>query len=105
MVLAASKTASVRVRATGRVVLAGGTFDLFHRGHIDALRQLRRYGDVVVVAVSSDRRVRQRKGAQRPILSQAERSLLVDAIRYVDFTIRMPPPSKRHPIPTLSIME
>ena len=37
-----------------KIVFAGGAFDLLHQGHIEALKDLRRHGDIVVIAVSSD---------------------------------------------------
>jgi cytidyltransferase-like protein len=86
------------------IVFAGGTFDLFHSAHVEALRRLRRFGEVVVVAVSSDMRVRERKGLSRPILSQKERVRIVEAIRHVDFALIAPEPTHRHPVPTMRIL-
>ena len=95
----------IRLSLAGKnIVFAGGTFDLFHRGHVDALKALRRYGDVVVIAVSSDRRVAQRKGKLRPILPQSERLALIDSIRYVDYSLIAPPPRVGLQVPTVRIL-
>lgn len=96
-----------RLRRTLRgkkIVYAGGTFDLVHNGHIEALKNLRKFGDIVVIAVSSDTRVRQRKGWRRPILSQRERLACMDAIRYVDYSLIAPEPPRNKPVPTIRIL-
>jgi len=41
-----------------KIVFAGGTFDLFHLGHAESFKNLRKFGDVLVIAVSSNKRVR-----------------------------------------------
>lgn len=72
-------------RAGGRVVvLASGVFDLMHPGHIRFLEAARAQGDLLIVAVNSDRIVRQAKGATRPILPEAERAELLAALAPVD---------------------
>jgi rfaE bifunctional protein nucleotidyltransferase chain/domain len=72
-------------RAAGRVVvLASGVFDLMHPGHIRFLEAARAEGDLLIVAVNSDRIVRERKGPGRPILPEAERAELLAALASVD---------------------
>jgi rfaE bifunctional protein nucleotidyltransferase chain/domain len=72
-------------RAAGRVVvLARGVFDLMHPGHIRFLEAARAEGDLLIVAVSSDRTVREAKGPARPILPEAERAELLAALASVD---------------------
>ena len=70
-----------------RVVLANGCFDILHVGHIRYLEDARRFGDVLVVAVNSDRSVRELKGQGRPILNEEERTELVSALRCVDYVV------------------
>ena len=88
-----------------KIVFAGGTFDIFHKGHIEAIKNLKKYGDIVIIAVSTNKRVRERKGPLRPILSQKERLALVDAVRYVDFCLLAPESKKGLPVPTMRILE
>ena len=72
-------------RAAGRVVvLANGVFDLMHPGHIRLLEAARAEGDLLIVAVSSDRVVRDNKGPARPVLPEAERAELLAALASVD---------------------
>jgi len=45
-----------------RIVLTSGTFDLFHIGHAQYLEKAKALGDVLIVGVDSDEKVRKRKG-------------------------------------------
>lgn len=86
------------------IVFAGGTFDIIHRGHVDFLKNLRSRGDIVVIAVSTDGRVKERKGSSRPIHTQKDRALIIDAMRDVDFTTIAPERDNDIP-PTIRILE
>lgn len=73
-------------KATGKVVvLANGCFDIFHVGHIRYLRGARAKGDLLIVALNSDKSVRKLKGKGRPILPQAERAEILSAFSFVDY--------------------
>jgi D-beta-D-heptose 7-phosphate kinase/D-beta-D-heptose 1-phosphate adenosyltransferase len=75
-------------RAAGRVVvMTHGVFDLMHPGHIRFLEGARAEGDLLIVAVSSDRIVRENKGPARPILPEAERAELLAALAPVDAVV------------------
>jgi rfaE bifunctional protein nucleotidyltransferase chain/domain len=67
-----------------RVVLTNGAFDLLHVGHLRYLAGARVHGDVLVVAVNSDRSVRSSKGPLRPIIPEAERVEIVSHLWMVD---------------------
>jgi rfaE bifunctional protein nucleotidyltransferase chain/domain len=67
-----------------RVVLTNGCFDLLHAGHVALLEAARREGDVLVVALNSDRSVRAIKGGGRPIVPEGERALVLLALEAVD---------------------
>lgn len=74
-----------RVRASGgTVVMAGGCFDLMHAGHVEYLEGARRLGDCLVVALNSDRSVRELKGDDRPLVPESDRARLLRALRCVD---------------------
>src|SRR3989344_2629132 len=75
-----------------KIVLAGGAFDILHQGHIDFLRSLREFGDVLVIAIKSDAEVRSYKDLDRPIQNEDVRAAIIDAIRYVDYTVIAPEP-------------
>jgi rfaE bifunctional protein nucleotidyltransferase chain/domain len=69
------------------VVLANGCFDILHVGHVRYLEAARALGDVLVVAVNSDRSVRAIKEPGRPILDESERVALISALRCVDHVV------------------
>lgn len=67
------------------VGMTSGSFDLLHDFHLRYLKLCRRQCDLLVVGVDSDRLVRKRKGPTRPIMSEFQREMLVNALKYVDF--------------------
>ena len=77
-----------RLRAAGaRLVFTNGVFDLLHVGHVRYLAQARALGDALVVAINSDRTVRELKGPRRPVFDQAERAEILAALRPVDYVV------------------
>ncbi|HMF01127.1 MAG TPA: adenylyltransferase/cytidyltransferase family protein [Terriglobia bacterium] len=69
------------------VVLANGCFDILHVGHLRYLQGARALGDILVVAINSDKSMRSIKDSGRPILGQDERVALVSALRCVDYIV------------------
>jgi rfaE bifunctional protein nucleotidyltransferase chain/domain len=67
------------------VVFTNGCFDLLHPGHTRYLAEARKLGDVLVVAVNTDRSVRELKGPGRPIQPEAERAEILAALDSVDY--------------------
>lgn len=67
-----------------RIVLTSGTFDLFHIGHAQYLEKAKSYGDILIVGVDSDARVKKRKGPTRPIVPEHERVLILSHVRHAD---------------------
>lgn len=70
-----------------KVVLTNGCFDLLHRGHVQILRGAKNCGDILIVAVNTDRSVRAIKGPLRPVLSESDRTELIAAMEMVDYVI------------------
>ena len=74
------------VRAAGKsLVFTNGVFDLLHVGHVRYLVEARALGDVLLVALNSDRTVHQLKGEGRPITNESERAEILAALRQVDY--------------------
>ena len=67
-----------------RIVFTNGCFDLLHPGHIQYLAHAKTLGDVLVVAVNSDKSVEQIKGPLRPIIPEHTRAEMVAALKPVD---------------------
>jgi len=68
-----------------RVVFTNGCFDLLHPGHTRYLSEARAMGDVLIVAVNSDRTVGALKGTGRPIFPERERAEVLAALQPVDY--------------------
>ncbi len=68
----------------GRVVAAGGCFDLLHAGHVGLLQMARDLGDCLVVLLNSDRSVRELKGPGRPVVPEEDRAAVLAALGCVD---------------------
>ena len=64
--------------------MVNGTFDVLHPGHIALLNTARSYGDFLVVAIDTDRRVKELKGDKRPINCQQDRSIMLSNLKAVD---------------------
>jgi rfaE bifunctional protein nucleotidyltransferase chain/domain len=74
--------------AAGRTVaLANGVFDLFHVGHLRYLRGAKAEADLLVVAVNSDLSTRLNKGPGRPVVPEAERAEILEALECVDHVV------------------
>jgi D-glycero-beta-D-manno-heptose 1-phosphate adenylyltransferase len=77
----------VPLLAARKVVLANGCFDILHVGHLRYLQGAKKLGDVLVVAINSDKSMRIIKDQGRPILPETERVALVSALRCVDYVV------------------
>ncbi len=75
-----------RLRSEGkRLVFTNGVFDLLHVGHVRYLAQARALGDALLVAINSDRSVRDLKGENRPVTNEQERAEILAALRQVSY--------------------
>src|SRR5256885_275821 len=75
-----------RLRNAGRkLVFTNGVFDLLHVGHVRYLAAARMLGDALLVAINSDRTVRDLKGAGRPLVNQNERAEILAALRATNY--------------------
>ena len=66
------------------IVLINGVFDILHKGHIELLKFSKMQGTKLIVAIDSDRRVKELKGNDRPINNQEDRRRILETNRYVD---------------------
>ena len=86
MIVTIEALASIRKRhADQKLVLTSGTFDLFHVGHLNYLEHVKQYGDVLVVLLSGDNRVKARKGSSRPIIPEDDRARILDSLKIVNY--------------------
>ena len=67
------------------LVLTNGVFDLLHRGHVTYLARARALGAALLVALNSDKSVRNLgKGTDRPLNPLADRLAVLAALECVD---------------------
>ena len=67
-----------------KTVFVNGCFDILHPGHIKLFQTARSFGDRLIVAIDSDRKVKEMKGYTRPINSVSTRKIILESIRYID---------------------
>jgi len=65
-------------------IFVNGTFDIVHKGHLELLNYSRSLGTYLLVAIDSDRRVKELKGSTRPINTQDDRVMLLKNLRAVN---------------------
>ena len=56
-----------------KIVFTNGCFDLLHIGHIRYLQEAKKFGDILIIGLNSDKSVQLLKGQSRPIISEMER--------------------------------
>lgn len=75
----------VALRQAGQtMVMTNGCFDLLHAGHIYYLQAAKQLGDQLWILINSDTSIRQLKGPNRPIESEAERAYCLAALSCID---------------------
>ena len=72
--------------STKKIVLAGGVFDIIHPGHIHTLNAAKALGDVLVVAVATDKTAQKMK-KRPPLHNQELRCELVNSLSVVDVAV------------------
>jgi cytidyltransferase-like protein len=91
-----------------KIVLTSGTFDLLHVGHLRYLEAVKAFGDIIVVMLSGDDRIKARKGPRRPIIPEDDRAQMLDALKVVDYVFIDPatrPPDQIDPVHTEIVKE
>jgi D-beta-D-heptose 7-phosphate kinase/D-beta-D-heptose 1-phosphate adenosyltransferase len=73
-----------------KIVLATGCFDILHREHLKFFKKATREGDVLVVGLESDKRVKKMKGYQRPVNSFKKRAKNLVRIKEVNHVFKLP---------------
>ena len=82
------KVAVALARSRGeRIVFTNGCFDILHAGHVEYLKEARKEGDRLVVAINSDESVRKLKGEGRPINSLERRMTMLEGLSCVDWVV------------------
>lgn len=72
------------------IIYTGGTFDLFHSGHVNLLRrcfELAGPSGEVVVSINTDEFIQSYKGSP-PVCSESEREAVLESCQYVTRVVR-----------------
>ena len=75
-----------KLSASKKIVLAGGVFDIIHPGHIHTLNAAKALGDVLVVAIATDKTAQKMK-KRPPLHNQELRRELVSYLSMVDIAM------------------
>lgn len=76
------------VRSHGeKVAFTNGCFDIIHAGHVGYLKEARKLGDRLIVAINDDDSVKRLKGAERPINPIDRRMAVVAGLEAVDWVV------------------
>lgn len=70
-----------------KVVFTNGCFDILHRGHVEYLADAKACGDKLILALNSDRSVRELKGDSRPIQNQEDRAAILNVLKSIDLVV------------------
>jgi|TARA_B100001971_G_C18177963_1_gene531016 FAD synthetase len=66
-----------------KLVMAFGSFDLIHPGHLYYLKESKKYGDKLIVGVATDQNILELKG-RKPLYNEKERLLEVKNLNIAD---------------------
>jgi rfaE bifunctional protein nucleotidyltransferase chain/domain len=77
------------------LVFTNGCFDVLHRGHATYLHAARSLGELLVVAVNSDRSTRALKGSGRPLVPEGDRLFMLASLEAVDAVTLFDEPTPR----------
>lgn len=78
-----------------RIVFTNGCYDLLHPGHVRLLEKARGLGDILILALNSDRSVRENKGPNRPVVPENERAEVAASLDAVDYVVLFDEPTPR----------
>jgi D-beta-D-heptose 7-phosphate kinase/D-beta-D-heptose 1-phosphate adenosyltransferase len=67
-----------------KIVWTNGCFDILHRGHIELFKYAKSLGDLLLIGIDSDKKVKVDKGQDRPINEEQDRKFMLESIKYVD---------------------
>mgnify|MGYP001163815078 FL=1 len=69
------------------IVMTNGCFDILHSGHTYILEESKKLGDILIVAINSDKSIKKIKSEDRPIISELDRAYVLSCLTSVDHVI------------------
>lgn len=74
-------------RDVKRIGFTNGCFDVLHAGHVHLLSESKKYCDILIVGVNTDRSVKVLKGPERPVNTLNNRIRILEALTHVDYIL------------------
>ena len=68
-----------------KIVTTNGVFDILHIGHIRYLKEAKKLGDILIIAINSDSSVKKVKGPKRPLNNEKDRAEALASLECVDY--------------------
>jgi D-beta-D-heptose 7-phosphate kinase/D-beta-D-heptose 1-phosphate adenosyltransferase len=82
------KSEVIRLQRAGKkIVFTNGCFDLLHLGHVSLFKKAKSMGDILIVAINSDKSLSCLKGPKRPLVSEKDRAKLLLSLKPIDYVI------------------
>jgi D-beta-D-heptose 7-phosphate kinase/D-beta-D-heptose 1-phosphate adenosyltransferase len=82
------KSEVTRLQKAGKkVVFTNGCFDLLHLGHVSLFKKAKSMGDILIVAINSDKSLSCFKGPKRPLISEKDRAKLLLSLKSIDYVV------------------
>lgn len=72
-----------------RIVLGGGVFDLFHYGHLCYLKEAKKQGNILMIALEPNIFIVERK-KRNPVHTLDQRAQILSSLEMVDYVIKLP---------------
>jgi len=70
-----------------KIIYTAGSFDLFHFGHLNILLKAKKFGNYLIVGVSTDKLIKQYKG-MKPIICYKDRATILKELKCVNKVIK-----------------
>jgi rfaE bifunctional protein nucleotidyltransferase chain/domain len=67
-----------------KLVWINGCFDILHRGHFEMFKYAKSLGDLLVVGIDADNKVKNDKGPDRPYNCAEDRKFALECVRYIN---------------------
>jgi len=67
------------------VITTNGVFDILHIGHIRYLKEAKKLGDILIVAINSDLSTKKIKGPNRPLNNENDRAESIASLECIDY--------------------
>ena len=68
-----------------KIVTTNGVFDILHIGHIRYLKEAKKLGDILIIAINSDNSVKKIKDPKRPLNNEKDRAEAIASLEHVDY--------------------